>query len=99
MDIETIKKAVAREGALFVVLAFVGIVVLPVCVYLVGTVMFGPYEGGSLISFFGALQREVRHGQLAVVFLVLSPWILWQLVRLIVWAFRRLAPDRLHGDA
>jgi hypothetical protein len=97
VETDRLKRIVAREGALFVVLAFVGFVVLPVCIYLVGTIVFGAYEGGGLISFFSALQHEVRAGQPAVLFLLLSPWLLWQLVRLIFWSFHRLAPER--GDA
>jgi len=100
VDTEKIKRIVAYEGGLFLVLAFAGTVVLPVCIYLVGTIVFGPYEGGGLGAFFGALQAELRAGELTVLFLVLSPWILVQLGRLAVAAFRRLgavedAPERV----
>jgi hypothetical protein len=94
VDLDTVKKLLAREGALFVVLVFVGFVVLPICIYLVGSAMFGAYDDGGLAGFFGDLQGELRDGEPAVVFLLLSPWLLWQLLRLTILAFRRLAPPR-----
>src|SRR5690606_10724661 len=94
VDRDTLKKLLAREGALFVALVFVGFVVLPLCIYLVGSAMFGAYDDGGLVAFFGALQSELRAGEPAVAFLLFSPWLLWQLLRLTLLAFRRLAPPR-----
>lgn len=94
MDLDTVKKILAREGALFAVLVFVGFVVLPIGIYLVGSAMFGAYDDGGLAAFFGGLQRELREGEPAVLFLLLSPWLLWQLLRLTILAFRHLAPPR-----
>lgn len=93
MDTEKIKRVVARESALFLVLGSVGLVALPICIYLVGTLVFGAYESGGLGAFFGALQRELRSGEWSVLFLLLSPWILWQLARLTIRGFRRLGPS------
>lgn len=96
MDLDKVKRVLAREGALLVVLVFVGFVVLPLCIYLVGSAMFGAYDHGGVAAFFGALQRELRSGEPAVAFLLLSPWLLWQLVRLTIWAFQRLAPPQAN---
>lgn len=85
---DEIKNRLRKETALLAVLLFVGLVVLPLSIYLVGMAVFGEYGNGGFSSFFGALHREFRAGEPAVLFLLLSPYLLWQLMRLAIWGFR-----------
>lgn len=89
---DDLKKVLRREGTLLVVLVFVGFVVLPAAIYFVGFAVFGEYENGGFGAFFADLQRELRSGNLSALFLLFSPWLLWQLLRLVVGGFRRLGP-------
>ncbi|MGH8193338.1 MAG: hypothetical protein ACREQ8_02905 [Woeseiaceae bacterium] len=70
-------------------LLFVGLVILPLCIYGVGEAVFGEYGNGGFASFYRQLHARFRDGEPVVWFLLLSPYLLWQLVRLTAWAFRR----------
>lgn len=94
-QLDELKVILAKEGVLLVLLGFVGLVILPVCIYLVGFAMFGEYANGGFGAFFGALHGELRSGEPAVVFLLLSPYLLWQVLRLALWGFRRLGSRTL----
>ena len=85
-----LKDRLKKEAALLVILGFIGMALLPLGIWFVGQAVFGGYESGGLASFFGALQRELRQGEPAAWFLLLSPWLLWQLARLTLWGFRHL---------
>lgn len=61
---------------------FVGILIIPVGIYFVGGKIFGDYAGQGFGDFFGALQADFRSGQSVVLFLVFSPYIVWQVIRL-----------------
>jgi hypothetical protein len=65
---------------------------LPILIYLVGQSIFGEYGGGRFADFYVRLHQDLRHGELATAFLLLSPCIVWLLLRLILWVFRRLGP-------
>lgn len=96
---DDLKNVLRREGTLLLVFAFIGLVVLPVGIYLIGFAVFGEYEDGGFGSFFADLHRELRSGELSVVFLLFSPYLMWQLMRLVVWGFLRLAPPPTPPDA
>lgn len=85
----TVKTIAVKETVLFLCLVFFGLALLPLAMYLVGQAFFGDYGDGGISGFYGQLQREFRDGEPAVWFLLLSPYLLWQLVRLTVWSFRR----------
>jgi hypothetical protein len=85
-----VKNRLLKETALLAILGFFGLAVLPLCIYVVGETIFGAYGNGEFGSFFGALHRELREGEPAAWFLLLSPYVLWQLVRLTLWGFRQL---------
>lgn len=91
------KNRLLKELALLAILGCIGLAVLPLCIYLVGEAVFGEYGNGGFSGFFAALHRELRQGEPAVWFLLLSPYLLWQLVRLTLWAARRLG--RRDGQA
>jgi hypothetical protein len=83
------KRLVTRESALFLILLFVGLAILPTIIYMVGRSLFGEYGGTGFSDFYGRLHRELRSGEPVVWFLVLSPYIAWQLLRLTFFGFRR----------
>lgn len=89
------KKSATRESILFLCLFFVGLVILPLSIYLVGKSVFGEYAGAGFSGFYGAVHRAIRDGEPAVLFLVLSPYIVWQIGRLTIWGFRRTLKRRL----
>lgn len=90
-NIESPKKVALKETALFLGLWFVGIAVLPVIIYVVGQSIFGEYGETGFSNFYGMLHSEFRAGKPVVWFLMLSPYIAWQLLRLTAFGFRRAA--------
>jgi len=83
------KRLASRESALFLILLFFGLAILPAIIYLVGRSLFGEYSGTGFSDFYGRLHGELRSGEPVVWFLILSPYIAWQLLRLTFFAFRR----------
>jgi len=73
---------------LFAILLFVGIVLLPLAIWFVGKAVFGAYGGAGYADFFGTLSGKIRSGDLVAWFLVLSPYIVWQCLRLMVFGWR-----------
>jgi hypothetical protein len=77
-----LQRAAIRELALFLGLLLFGFVIMPVGIYLVGQKVFGQYAGHGYAGFFGEISAQVRHGNFFVWFLVLSPYLVWQTLRL-----------------
>lgn len=93
------KQTLLREAALFLGLFFSGIVLLPIAIYLVGQAVFGDYGGQGFSDFYASLHYELRQGQKVTWYLVLSPYLGWQLFRLTIYAFRKLRhPPSLTGS-
>jgi len=92
--IKSLKSTATRELALFLGLLFAGLVILPVTIFMVGKFVFGEYGGTGLPGFYGTLQSELRDGNPVVLFLVLSPYLIWQLTRLTAWGFRQTRQRR-----
>jgi hypothetical protein len=84
-------RAVRREAILFLTLLPIGLFLLPAAVYIVGSAIFGEFGGSGFGAFYAMLIEELRGGEPAVWFLVLSPYIVWQLLRLTLGAFRAAA--------
>ncbi|MEX2496573.1 MAG: hypothetical protein WD448_10815 [Woeseia sp.] len=84
-----LKERVAEELIRFAGLAGVSLLILPLAIYLVGRVVFGDYGGGGLFDFYAQLLRDFLNGEPAVWFLLLSPYLVWQIARLAAWGFRR----------
>jgi hypothetical protein len=82
------KNTVRREIALLLVLLFVGFVLMPFGIYLVGREVFGEYGGYGYGDFFGTLSEKIRNRDVVAWFLVLSPYLAWQFVRLTALAWR-----------
>lgn len=67
----------------------IGLFFLPLAIYFVGDAVFGDYAAAGFSGFYGNLHGELRAGQPAVIFLLLSPYVVWLLLRLTIWGFRR----------
>ncbi|MCP5092696.1 MAG: hypothetical protein GY949_17425 [Gammaproteobacteria bacterium] len=83
-----LKKTLRKEFALLVGLLFFGIVLMPGVIYLVGQGIFGSYGGQGYGDFFGTLSAKIRGGDAVAWFLVLSPYLVWQSLRLMALAWR-----------
>ncbi|MEX2123078.1 MAG: hypothetical protein WD795_04230 [Woeseia sp.] len=87
---DVMKDRFVKEAKWLGGLLLVGLVILPLSIYLVGRAVFGEYGGDGFGDFYGQLLREFLGGEPAVWFLLLSPYLLWQLFRLTIWGFRRV---------
>lgn len=94
---QSVKQRLRRELALFLGLLFSGLVLLPIAIYLVGDAVFGDYGGDGFGGFFGALSGRIRNAEAVSWFLVLSPYLAWQLMRLTLLGWR-LAGRLPGGD-
>lgn len=83
-----LKKSVQKEVGLFVGLLFFGFVLMPIAIFWVGQSLFGAYGGLGYADFFGTLSEKIRGGDGVAWFLVLSPYLVWQCLRLTVFAWR-----------
>lgn len=88
-QLSVLKNVLIREAAILLVLLFAGILLLPLAIYLVGQSVFGEYSGAGFSGFYVQLHHDIRDGQPVVWYLILSPYIIWQLLRLTVWGVRR----------
>lgn len=86
-----IKHIATREAALFVGLLFFGFVLMPIGIYAVGTQIFGAYGGYGYADFFGTLSAKIRAGELVAWFLVLSPYLALQTLRLTKFGWRAVS--------
>jgi len=89
------KNRMAREAAWCGGLLFAGLVILPISIYLVGRAIFGEYGGGALGDFYARLLGDFLSGEPVIWFLLLSPYLLWQLGRLTIYGFRRAGRPRV----
>lgn len=84
-------QSLKNEAALFTGLLFFGLVLLPVAIWFVGKAVFGAYGGMGYGDFFGTLIGKIRGGDLVAWFLVLSPWLVLQIGRLMALGWRAAA--------
>lgn len=83
-----LRKIVRREVGLLAGLLFLGLVIMPIVIYLIGQNIFGAYGGQGFGDFFGTLSEKIRAGDTVAWFLVLSPYLIWQCLRLMALAWR-----------
>ena len=84
----SVRRAITREAGLLLGLLFVGLVLLPVAVYIVGQAIFGDYGGGTYGHFYSHLSSRIRGADPAAWFLILSPYLGMQTLRLIALGWR-----------
>ncbi|HKE43981.1 MAG TPA: hypothetical protein VKB41_05530 [Steroidobacteraceae bacterium] len=73
-----------RELWLLVAGLVVGFVLMPIAVYFVGVLTLGPYAAGGLGSFIADYYRGLFHGWLPGWGVVVGPYLLVQLMRLLI---------------
>jgi hypothetical protein len=83
-----LQRIVTKEIALLVGFLFVGLVVMPYIIYLVGESVFDSYAGAGYWHFFATLSAKVRSGDMVAWFLIFSPYMGWQCLRLAAKAWR-----------
>ena len=83
-----LKKIARKEAFLLLGLLFFGLVLMPVMIYWVGQALFGAYGGQGYGDFFGNLSQKIRAFDAVAWFLVLSPYLVWQCLRLTAFAWR-----------
>ena len=93
-----LRRKVRKEVGLLAGLLFLGLVVMPVVVFLTGQAVFGSYGGHGYGDFFGAISEKVRTGDRVAWFLVLAPYLIWQSLRLMAAAWRRLGRTAPSAD-
>ena len=81
-------KTLRKETGLLVAFLFLGLVVMPVAIYVVGQSIFGEYGGQGYGQFFGELSGRIRSGDRVAWLLVLSPYLGWQTLRLMLFGWR-----------
>ena len=86
-----LKQKIRKEVALLTGLLFFGLVLMPIAIYFVGQSVFGEYGGHGYGDFFGTLSAKLRSADRVAWFLVLSPYLVWQCLRLMALAWRRAA--------
>lgn len=84
----SLKQIALKEATLFLGLLFFGFVLMPIGIYLVGKEIFGSYSGYGYADFFGTLSAKIRTGEPVAWFLVLSPYLAWQALRLTIFGWR-----------
>lgn len=78
----------ARELRYFGLIAGFGLLVLPILVYLAGVLTLGPYDGG-LLAFLGSLYGAFFTLQPGAWGLLLGPYVLFWMLRLLTRPLRR----------
>lgn len=89
-----LKQIALKELALFLVLLFIGFVLAPIAIYFVGQNVLGQFAGHGYGDFFGTLSARIRSGDSTAWFFVLSPYLVWQTLRLTLHAWRATAVPR-----
>ncbi|MDH4056582.1 MAG: hypothetical protein OEW73_04550 [Gammaproteobacteria bacterium] len=90
----TIRQLATKELALLTVLLFLGLAVMPLVIYNVGQAVFGTYGGLGYSDFFGTLSTKVRTGDIVAWFLILSPYLGWQCLRLMIFGWRKSGTEK-----
>ena len=79
-----------RELGFFALLFGFGLLVMPFLIYFAGVLTLGPYEGG-LLAFLGSLMGAVFTAKPSAWLLVIGPYLMFTVIRLLTRPFRRQA--------
>jgi hypothetical protein len=85
------RQKATKEVALFVGFLFFGLVLLPPLIFYVGQTVFGTYGGAGYSDFFGDISAKIRQGNWVTWFLILSPYLGWQFLRLMLASWRLIS--------
>jgi hypothetical protein len=94
MNQGTLKQTAIKETALLFGLLFLGFVIMPIAIYWIGPLVLGEFGGHGYSDFFGSLSARIRGGDLVAWFFVLSPYLVWQILRITVFAFRASSGEK-----
>jgi hypothetical protein len=83
------RNVLKKEALLLAIMLVIGVLLLPFAVYAVGNAIFGAYGGGEFTDFYGHLLAGAFSGNTGLVFLLLSPYLVWQTLRATIRLFRR----------
>ncbi len=86
-----LRQIATKEIALLSGFLFFGIAILPILIYYVGDAVFGAYGGFGYGDFFGTLSQKLRSGDSVAWFLIISPYLGWQCLRLTAFVWRLAA--------
>lgn len=90
---------VKREALLFGVFGGFGLLVLPSLVFMVGQVLLGEYRPGAGVGeFYADLYGHLAQGSPGAWLLVLGPWLVIQLLRLLWLPMRAVLRRRTPVD-
>jgi len=90
----TLKQIALKETALLLGLLFLGFVIMPIAIYWIGPRVLGEFGGYGYSEFFGGLSARIRGGDLVAWFFVLSPYLVWQILRMTLFAFRASSDEQ-----
>ena len=88
------RQRATKELAYLAGFLFLGLVIMPIIVFQVGQAVFGAYGGAGYGDFFGTLSARVRSGDSVAWFLILSPYLGWQCLRLLLFGWRMAGPQK-----
>ena len=88
MSTGSFKNIALREAALLLGLLLAGLVLVPIAIYWIGPHVLGEFGGHGFSDFYGSLGARIRTGELAAWFLVLSPYLAIQVLRLTLHGWR-----------
>jgi hypothetical protein len=83
---------ISKELLTLLLLILAGVLLLPIAIFLVGSAVFGPYAGSGFGEFYRDIHADLMDGQAVVIFLLVAPYLVWQLLRFTFRAFRHGAP-------
>lgn len=93
-----IRQLVTKELALLTGFLFIGLAIMPLLIYYVGQVVFGEYSGVGYADFYGTLSGKIRNGNGVAWFLMLSPYLGWQFLRITILAWRLAGRQSLKSQ-
>ena len=94
MNQGTFKQTALKETALLIGLLFIGFVIMPIAIYWIGPRVLGEFGGYGYSDFFGGLSARIRGGDLVAWLFVLSPYLVWQILRITLFAFRASSGEK-----
>jgi len=89
---KSLRQRITNELGLFFGLLFVGFVLIPIAIFMVGGSIFGDYGAGDYSAFFATLSGRIRNWDKVAWFLVLAPYLGILVLRLTAWAWQRTTP-------
>jgi len=91
----SVRQRATKELAYLTGFLFLGLVIVPIIIFQVGQAVFGAYGGAGYGDFFGTLSAKVRSGDSVAWFLILSPYLGWQCLRLLIFGWRMAGHEKM----